>query len=127
MALMKEGQKLFPGGVYTVNVFHRPITFLIGPEVSAHFFTAKDTELSQKEVYEVRATRRPHPPACPEGGGGERGGGGASFFPLRRPCRAAPIAGRGSVLSPPSGAGVTAAPAALPPCRPLISRPHLPL
>eukprot|EP00958_Prasinococcus_capsulatus_P023578 scaffold3551_cov408-Prasinococcus_capsulatus_cf.AAC.5 len=27
------------------------MTFLIGPEVTPHFFKAKDTELSQKEVY----------------------------------------------------------------------------
>jgi sterol 14-demethylase len=33
-------------------VFHKRITFLIGPKVSEHFFKAKDTEMSQKEVYE---------------------------------------------------------------------------
>ena len=36
----------------TVPVFHKRITFLIGPKVSEHFFKAKDTEMSQKEVYE---------------------------------------------------------------------------
>ena len=33
-------------------MFHKRITFLIGPKVSEHFFKAKDTEMSQKEVYE---------------------------------------------------------------------------
>ena len=36
----------------TVPVFHKRITFLIGPKVSEHFFKARDTEMSQKEVYE---------------------------------------------------------------------------
>jgi len=35
-----------------VPVFHKRITFLIGPKVSEHFFKAKDSEMSQKEVYE---------------------------------------------------------------------------
>jgi sterol 14-demethylase len=38
--------------VFTVPVFHKRITFLIGPKVSEFFFKAKDTEMSQKEVYE---------------------------------------------------------------------------
>ncbi|KAE8686496.1 Sterol 14-demethylase [Hibiscus syriacus] len=29
-----------------------PITFLIGPEVSAHFFKASESDLSQQEVYQ---------------------------------------------------------------------------
>ena len=33
-------------------MFHKRITFLIGPKVSEHFFKARDTEMSQKEVYE---------------------------------------------------------------------------
>lgn len=33
-------------------MFHKRITFLIGPQVSEHFFKAKDSEMSQKEVYE---------------------------------------------------------------------------
>ena len=37
---------------FAVPVFHKRITFLIGPKVSEHFFKAKDTEMSQKEVYE---------------------------------------------------------------------------
>merc|ERR1712216_1016407 len=40
------------GEAFTVPVFHKRITFLIGPKVSEHFFKAKDTEMSQKEVYE---------------------------------------------------------------------------
>ena len=36
----------------TVPVFNKRITFLIGPKVSEHFFKARDTEMSQKEVYE---------------------------------------------------------------------------
>ena len=40
------------GEVFTVPVFHKRITFLIGPKVSEFFFKAKDTEMSQKEVYE---------------------------------------------------------------------------
>lgn len=39
------------GSVFTVNVLHLPITFLIGPEVSQHFFKAPEEQLSQKEVY----------------------------------------------------------------------------
>ena len=35
-----------------VPVFHKRITFLIGPKVSEHFFKARDQEMSQKEVYE---------------------------------------------------------------------------
>jgi len=31
---------------------HKRITFLIGPAVSEHFYKAKDSEMSQQEVYE---------------------------------------------------------------------------
>ncbi|GLT74728.1 hypothetical protein SLA2020_465110 [Shorea laevis] len=48
--LREEYPKL--GGVFTLNLFHKNITFLIGPEVSAHFFKAPETELSQQEVYQ---------------------------------------------------------------------------
>ena len=41
-----------PPRFLAVPVFHKRITFLIGPKVSEHFFKAKDTEMSQKEVYE---------------------------------------------------------------------------
>lgn len=40
------------GQVFTVPILHKSMTFLIGPEVSAHFFKATDDKLSQKEVYE---------------------------------------------------------------------------
>jgi len=40
------------GSVFSVNIFHKRMTFLIGPEVSSHFFKANDLEMSQKEVYE---------------------------------------------------------------------------
>ncbi|CAF2079249.1 unnamed protein product [Brassica oleracea] len=39
------------GSVFTVNLLHKKMTFLIGPEVSAHFFRAHDSVLSQQEVY----------------------------------------------------------------------------
>nr|GEX09856.1 sterol 14-demethylase [Tanacetum cinerariifolium] len=49
--LKKEYPKL--GSVFTLNLFfNKNITFLIGPEVSAHFFKASETDLSQQEVYQ---------------------------------------------------------------------------
>jgi len=48
--LREEYPKL--GGVFTLKLFHKNITFLIGPEVSAHFFKAPETDLSQQEVYQ---------------------------------------------------------------------------
>lgn len=48
--LREEYPKL--GSVFTVNIFHKKITFLIGHEVSAHFFKAPESELSQQEVYQ---------------------------------------------------------------------------
>ncbi|KAJ6705208.1 STEROL 14-DEMETHYLASE [Salix purpurea] len=48
--LREEYPKL--GSVFTVNLVNRKITFLIGPEVSAHFFKASETDLSQQEVYQ---------------------------------------------------------------------------
>ena len=51
MRLMKKAMPEY-GEVFTVPVFHKRITFLIGPKVSEFFFKAKDTEMSQKEVYE---------------------------------------------------------------------------
>ncbi|KAJ4764530.1 Lanosterol 14-alpha demethylase [Rhynchospora pubera] len=38
------------GSVFTVKVFGQSITLLIGPEVSKHFYTAPDSELSQDEL-----------------------------------------------------------------------------
>ncbi|KAI4336439.1 hypothetical protein L6164_014968 [Bauhinia variegata] len=40
------------GSVFTVKLFHKNITFFIGPEVSAHFFKASESDLSQQEVYQ---------------------------------------------------------------------------
>ncbi|CAH9052249.1 unnamed protein product [Cuscuta epithymum] len=48
--LQEEYPKL--GSVFTLNLLHMKITFLIGPEVSAHFFKAPETDLSQQEVYQ---------------------------------------------------------------------------
>nr|UHB15514.1 cytochrome P450 [Paris polyphylla] len=48
--IREEYQKL--GSVFTVNVLNWPITFFIGPEVSAHFFKAPEADLSQQEVYQ---------------------------------------------------------------------------
>lgn len=39
------------GSVFTVPILSRKITFLIGPEVSAHFFKGNEAEMSQQEVY----------------------------------------------------------------------------
>ncbi|OIW17594.1 hypothetical protein TanjilG_11158 [Lupinus angustifolius] len=40
------------GSVFTLKLFHKNITFLIGPEVSSHFFKAQETDMSQQEVYQ---------------------------------------------------------------------------
>ncbi|OVA07832.1 Cytochrome P450 [Macleaya cordata] len=48
--LKEEYPKL--GSVFTVNLFNKKITFFIGPEVSAHFFKASESDLSQQEVYQ---------------------------------------------------------------------------
>ena len=48
--LREEYPKL--GSVFTLNIFHKKITFLIGHEVSAHFFKAPESDLSQQEVYQ---------------------------------------------------------------------------
>ncbi|KAJ8759376.1 hypothetical protein K2173_006896 [Erythroxylum novogranatense] len=50
LMLREEYPKL--GSVFTVNLCNRKITFLIGPEVSAHFFKASESDLSQQEVYQ---------------------------------------------------------------------------
>jgi sterol 14alpha-demethylase len=39
------------GSVFTVPIITRRITFLVGPEVSAHFFKGNEAEMSQQEVY----------------------------------------------------------------------------
>ncbi|XP_059633406.1 sterol 14-demethylase [Cornus florida] len=48
--LREEYPKL--GSVFTLNLLNKNITFLIGPEVSAHFFKATESDLSQQEVYQ---------------------------------------------------------------------------
>ncbi|XP_028787926.1 sterol 14-demethylase-like [Neltuma alba] len=40
------------GSVFTLRLFHKNVTFFIGPEVSAHFFKASESDLSQQEVYQ---------------------------------------------------------------------------
>ncbi|KAI8526737.1 hypothetical protein RHMOL_Rhmol12G0019200 [Rhododendron molle] len=39
------------GSVFTLNLLNKKITFLIGPEVSAHFFNGFESDMSQQEVY----------------------------------------------------------------------------
>lgn len=39
------------GGIYTVPMLHKNLTFLIGPEVSAPFYQLSDDFMSQAEVY----------------------------------------------------------------------------
>jgi sterol 14-demethylase len=50
VAFIDKCQKLF-GGIYTVPMLHKNLTFLIGPEVSAPFFQLNDDIMSQSEVY----------------------------------------------------------------------------
>ncbi|KAM6562701.1 hypothetical protein CsatB_022699 [Cannabis sativa] len=50
LMLREEYPKL--GSVFTLNIFHKKITFLVGHEVSAHFFKASESDLSQQEVYQ---------------------------------------------------------------------------
>ena len=47
--LIRAGHTRF-GEVFTVPVLHKRITFLIGPDVSPHFYKATDDDMSQKEV-----------------------------------------------------------------------------
>jgi hypothetical protein len=49
MKLMTDGYAKY-GEVFTVPVAHKSITFLIGPDVSPHFFKATDDEMSNTEV-----------------------------------------------------------------------------
>lgn len=48
--LRQEYPKL--GSVFTLSFLNKNITFFIGPEVSAHFFKAPESDLSQQEVYQ---------------------------------------------------------------------------
>ncbi|KAG2637778.1 hypothetical protein PVAP13_2NG543200 [Panicum virgatum] len=38
------------GSVFTVRLFHLKLTFLVGPDVSSHFYQGLDSEISQDEV-----------------------------------------------------------------------------
>ncbi|KAF7020399.1 hypothetical protein CFC21_033504 [Triticum aestivum] len=38
------------GSVFTVRLLHREVTFLVGPDVSSHFFQGLESEVSQDEV-----------------------------------------------------------------------------
>ena len=40
------------GEVFTIPILHKNMTFLIGPDVSSHFFTSTDELMSQTEVYD---------------------------------------------------------------------------
>lgn len=48
--LREEYPKL--GSVFSLGLLNKNITFFIGPEVSAHFFKAPESDLSQQEVYQ---------------------------------------------------------------------------
>ncbi len=50
VALLRE-QYAHLGSVFTVKLLTRNVTFLLGPEVSAHFFKAHEADLSQREVW----------------------------------------------------------------------------
>lgn len=51
MAMLREEYPKL-GSVFAVNLFNKKITFLIGPEVSKHFFKAPESsELDQQEIY----------------------------------------------------------------------------
>ena len=41
------------GSVFTVHILTRRVTFLLGPDVSTHFFKAHEADLSQREVSEL--------------------------------------------------------------------------
>ncbi|KAG0553878.1 hypothetical protein M758_12G048500 [Ceratodon purpureus] len=49
--LLREQYQVL-GSVFTVKILTRNITFLLGPEVSAHFYKAQEADLSQREVYQ---------------------------------------------------------------------------
>lgn len=48
--LREEYPKL--GSVFTLSLLNKKITFFIGPDVSAHFFKASESDLSQQEMYQ---------------------------------------------------------------------------
>lgn len=50
MKLIQTGYDTL-GEIFRIQFFHRSVVFLIGPSAQKVFFDAKDTQLSQKEVY----------------------------------------------------------------------------
>ncbi|KAI8526739.1 hypothetical protein RHMOL_Rhmol12G0019400 [Rhododendron molle] len=48
--LREEYPKL--GSVFTLSLLNKKITFFVGPDVSAHFFKASESDLSQQEMYQ---------------------------------------------------------------------------
>lgn len=50
MKLIQSGYDSL-GEIFRIQVFHRSVVFLIGPSAHKVFFEAKDTQLSQREVY----------------------------------------------------------------------------
>jgi sterol 14alpha-demethylase len=51
MQLIEDGYRSC-GDIFRIRIFHRSITFLIGPKAHQIFFEAKDTQLSQRDVYQ---------------------------------------------------------------------------
>lgn len=49
LQLMTDGYKKY-GEVFTIPVFHKKVTFVLGPHASPHFFNATDDKMSQTEV-----------------------------------------------------------------------------
>ena len=49
MALIRDHYTRL-GSVFTVRLFHLKLTFLVGPDVSSHFYQGLDSEISQDEV-----------------------------------------------------------------------------
>ncbi|UJR37335.1 hypothetical protein I4U23_030043 [Adineta vaga] len=50
LGLIQDGYKSI-GDIFRIQLLHRSIIFLIGPQAHRVFFEAKDTQLSQREVY----------------------------------------------------------------------------
>ncbi|CAF0734501.1 unnamed protein product [Rotaria sordida] len=50
LELIQDGYKSL-GDIFQIRLFHRSVVFLIGPQAHKIFFEAKDTQLSQREVY----------------------------------------------------------------------------
>jgi sterol 14-demethylase len=48
--LIQDGYKSL-GDIFRIQLFHQSIVFLIGPQAHKIFFEAKDTQISQREVY----------------------------------------------------------------------------